>query len=173
MLPLASYGRSYILSIPYMKTRLAHVSITAKDMDGLLGFYRKALGFTEARPEKSFSGAWLEKGTGVPGASIKRVHLRLPGSGPDGALLELIEYAGSAEDKSPPAANRRGLRHIAIETDSPEELARLHNLVIKHGGSGLGDISENHIEGLGTVTFVYMTDPEGNIIELLNWRESL
>ena len=156
-----------------MKTRLAHVSITAKDMDRLAEFYRKALGFTEARPEKRFSGAWLEKGTGVPGASIKRVHLRLPGPSPDDTLLELIEYAGPEEDKSPPAANRRGLRHIAIETDSPEELARLHNLVIKHGGSGLGDISENHIEGLGTVTFVYMTDPEGNIIELLNWRESL
>ena len=168
---LASSGFSYILTIPYMKIRLAHVSITAKDMDRLAEFYRKALGFTDARPEKSFSGAWLEKGTGVPGASIKRVHLSLPGSGPDGTLLELIEYAGSAEDKSPPAANRTGLRHIAIETDSAEELVRLHDLVIENDGSGLGHISENHIDGLGAVTFVYMTDPEGNIIELLNWRE--
>jgi catechol 2,3-dioxygenase-like lactoylglutathione lyase family enzyme len=156
-----------------MKTRLAHVSITAKDLDRLAEFYRKALGFTEARPERSFSGAWLEKGTGVPGASIKRVHLRLPGSSPDGALLELIEYSASIGDDTPPAANRAGLRHIAIEADSAEELARLHDLVIEHGGSGLGDISENHIDGLGTVTFVYMTDPEGNIVELLNWRESL
>ncbi|HKQ33405.1 MAG TPA: VOC family protein, partial [Thermodesulfobacteriota bacterium] len=68
-----------------MKTRLAHVSITAKDLDRLVEFYRRALGFTEARPEMSFSGAWLEKGTGVAGASIKRVHLRLPGSSADGA----------------------------------------------------------------------------------------
>jgi catechol 2,3-dioxygenase-like lactoylglutathione lyase family enzyme len=155
-----------------MKTRLAHVSITAKDLDRLAEFYRKALGFTEARPEKSFSGAWLEKGTGVPGASIRRVHLRLPGSSPDGALLELIEYSASIDGSTPPAANRTGLRHIAIETGTAEELARLHDLVIEHGGSGLGDISENHIDGLGTVTFVYMTDPEGNIVELLYWRES-
>lgn len=155
-----------------MKTRLAHVSITVKDLDRLREFYGKALGFTEARPEKGFSGVWLEKGTGVSGASIRRVHLRPPGSGPDGILLELIEYAGTAEDKSPPAANRAGIRHIAIETGSAEELARLHDLVVEHGGSGLGDISENHVVGLGTVTFVYMTDPEGNIVELLNWRES-
>jgi catechol 2,3-dioxygenase-like lactoylglutathione lyase family enzyme len=153
-----------------MKTRLAHASITAKDLDRLAEFYRKALGFTEARPEKSFSGTWLEKGTGVPGASIRRVHLRLPGSSPVGALLELIEYADPIDDTAPPAPNRTGLRHIAIETGSAEELARLHDLVIEHGGSGLGDISENHIDGLGTVTFVYMTDPEGNIVELLNWR---
>lgn len=153
-----------------MKTRLAHVSITVKDLDRLREFYGKALGFTEARPERSFSGAWLEKGTGVPGASIRRVHLRLPGSSPDGALLELIEYSASIGDDTPPAANRAGLRHIAIETGSAGELARLQDLVIEHGGSGLGDISENHIDGLGTVTFVYMTDPEGNIVELLNWR---
>ncbi|HET7289236.1 MAG TPA: VOC family protein [Thermodesulfobacteriota bacterium] len=156
-----------------MKTRLAHVSITVKDLDRLAEFYRKALGFTEVRPEKGFSGAWLEKGTGVPGASIRRVHLRLPGSSPDVALLELIEYAGKAEDKSPPAADSTGLRHIAIETGSASELARLRDLVIENGGSGLGDISENRIDGLGTVTFIYMTDPEGNIVELLNWRESL
>ena len=153
-----------------MKTRLAHVSITAKDLDRLREFYEKALGFTEARPEKGFSGAWLEKGTGVPGASIKRVHLRLPGSSPDGTLLEIIEYAGKAGESAPPAANTPGLRHVAFEVETPAELARLRDLVIENGGSGLGDISENHIEGLGTVTFVYMTDPEGNIIELLNWR---
>ncbi|HVY55455.1 MAG TPA: VOC family protein, partial [Thermodesulfobacteriota bacterium] len=105
-----------------MKTRLAHVSITARDMHRLAEFYRKALGFTEARPEKSFSGAWLEKGTGVPGASIKRIHLRLPGTGAEGALLELIEYSDSIDDSTRPAANRAGLRHIAIETGSPDEI---------------------------------------------------
>lgn len=151
-----------------MKIRLAHVSITAKDLTRLRDFYEKALGFVEARPERGFSGEWLGKGTGIPGAEIKRVHLRLPGG--DGAHLEIIEYAGAAEDSAPPAADRTGLRHVAFETESPEELARLRKLVLDHGGGELGEISEKEIDGLGTVTFVYMTDPEGNIIELLNWR---
>ncbi len=153
-----------------MKIRLAHVSITAKDLTRLREFYGKALGFVVSRPERGFSGDWLGKGTGVPGAEIKRVHLRLPDEGVDGAHLEIIEYAGAAEDSAPPAANNPGLRHLAFETESPEELARLRKLVLENGGGELGKISEKEIDGLGTVTFVYMTDPEGNIIELLNWR---
>lgn len=153
-----------------MKIRLAHVSITAKDMTRLREFYEKALGFVVSRPERGFSGAWLGKGTGVPGAGIKRVHLRLPGG--DGAHLEIIEYAGVIEDSTPPAANRAGLRHVAFETESAGEIARLRDRIIRNGGGDLGEISEKEIDGLGTVTFVYMTDPEGNIIELLNWRTS-
>lgn len=153
-----------------MKIRLAHVSITAKDMTGLREFYEKALGFVVSRPERGFSGDWLGKGTGVPGAGIKRVHLRLPDAGEGGAHLELIEYSGATQDTSPPAADRAGLRHVAFETGSAEELARLRDRIIGNGGGDLGEISEKEIDGLGTVTFVYMTDPEGNIIELLNWR---
>jgi catechol 2,3-dioxygenase-like lactoylglutathione lyase family enzyme len=155
-----------------MKIRLAHVSITAKDMTRLREFYEKALGFVVSRPERGFSGDWLGKGTGVPGAGIKRVHLRLPDAGEGGAHLELIEYSGTARETSPPAADRAGLRHVAFETESAEELAGLRDRIIGNGGGDLGEISEKEIDGLGTVTFVYMTDPEGNIIELLNWRTS-
>lgn len=155
-----------------MKIRLAHVSITAKDMTRLKEFYEKALGFVVSRPERGFSGDWLGKGTGVPGAEIRRVHLRLPDAGEGGAHLELIEYSGTTRETSPPAADRAGLRHVAFETGSAEELVRLRDRIIGNGGGDLGEISEKEIDGLGTVTFVYMTDPEGNIIELLNWRES-
>jgi catechol 2,3-dioxygenase-like lactoylglutathione lyase family enzyme len=153
-----------------MKIRLAHVSIAAKDLSRLREFYEKSLGFAEARPEKDFSGEWLERGTGVPGAGIRRVHLKLPDTEPGSAVLEIIEYAGEAGESVPAAADRPGLRHVAFEVETPEELARIHGLVLENGGGGLGEISEKEIDGLGTVTFVYMTDPEGNIIELVNWR---
>ena len=93
-------------------------------------------------------------------------------AGEGGAHLEIIEYAGAARETSPPAADRAGLRHIAFETESAGEIARLRDLIIRNGGGDLGKISEKEIDGLGTVTFVYMTDPEGNIIELLSWRTS-
>jgi len=153
-----------------MKIRLAHVSITARDLTRLRRFYEKALGFVVSRPGRGFSGDWLGKGTGVPGAEIKRVHLRLPGEGVDGTQLEIIEYADTVLEDTPPAADHPGLRHLAFEVESPEELAGLRKLVLDNGGGELGKISEKEIEGLGTVMFVYMTDPEGNIIELLNWR---
>jgi catechol 2,3-dioxygenase-like lactoylglutathione lyase family enzyme len=153
-----------------MKTRIAHVSITAGNLDRLKEFYMNALGFEVARPERDFSGDWLERGTGVTGAEFRRIHLRLPGADPDGTHLELIEYSETVNGGAPPAANLSGLRHIAIEAGSPGELRKLHDLVLENGGGELGEIAEQEIDGLGTVTFVYLTDPEGNIIELLNWR---
>lgn len=155
-----------------MKIRLAHVSITAGNLKTLAAFYENALGFVPARAEMSFSGEWLAKGTGVPGAAIKRIHLRLPGAGGEGPLLEIIEYAEPGEENTPPAANRTGLSHIAFETESVKELQTRYDLVLEHGGGGLGGITEKEIEGLGVVTFVYMTDPEGNIVELVNWKET-
>jgi predicted enzyme related to lactoylglutathione lyase len=44
--------------------------------------------------------------------------------------------------------------------------------VLLHGGGKLGEITERKLEGIGVVTFVYMTDPEGNIVELVNWKET-
>ncbi len=154
-----------------MNMRFAHVSITARDLKKLAEFYINALGCAPALPEKGFSGEWLEKGTGVPGAEFRRVHLRLPGAGEDSPLLEIIQYAEAVEDSAPPAANRTGLRHIAFEVETPEELARRYESVIENGGRRLGNILERGVEGLGTVTFVYMTDPEGNIVELVSWKK--
>ena len=37
------------------------------------------------------------------------------------------------------------------------------------GGRELGKIVSAPIPGAGTITFVYVTDPEGNIIELQHW----
>jgi len=155
-----------------MKIRLAHVSITATDLLRLSAFYTSTFGFVSARDQKSFSGEWLERGTGVPGASITRVHLGLPGGGEEAPLLEIIEYVEPAPDNAQPAANRAGLRHIAFETGSVEELRDFYDLVLEHGGGSLGSIASQEIEGMSTVTFVYMTDPEGNIIELQCWEKS-
>jgi len=155
-----------------MKIRLAHVSITAGNLKTLAAFYENALGFVPARAEKSFSGEWLAKGTGVPGAAIRRVHLRFPGDTDEPPMLEIVEYENSLDSPPPSPANRKGLRHIAFETESVKELQTRYDLVLEHGGGGLGGITEKEIEGLGVVTFVYMTDPEGNIVELVNWKET-
>ncbi|MFI5323515.1 MAG: VOC family protein [Thermodesulfobacteriota bacterium] len=86
-------------------------------------------------------------------------------------MLEIIEYGDHSPDDAPPAANRNGLRHIAFETGSVKELHDLRDLVLEHGGGRLGSIASREIESIGVVTFVYMTDPEGNIIELQCWDE--
>jgi len=42
--------------------------------------------------------------------------------------------------------------------------------VLRHGGSKVGEIASSAVEGVGLLTFVYLADPEGNIIELQAWK---
>lgn len=41
--------------------------------------------------------------------------------------------------------------------------------VLKQGGRKVGDATSAQVDGVGTPTFVYLADPEGNIIELQSW----
>ena len=41
--------------------------------------------------------------------------------------------------------------------------------VVHRGGSELGEITVREVAGVGTITFVYLKDPEGNILEIQHW----
>jgi predicted enzyme related to lactoylglutathione lyase len=149
-----------------MKAKYKHTNIISRDWQSLAKFYEEAFGCVRVPPERRLSGAWLEKGTGVSGAEFSGVHLMLPGHGGGGPTLEIYEYRQN-EQKLAPAANREGFAHIAFEVDDVgEALAEVR----KHGGGALGNVTTHKVEGVGLLTFVYATDPEGNIIELQSWK---
>jgi predicted enzyme related to lactoylglutathione lyase len=66
-------------------------------------------------------------------------------------------------EKLPPVANRMGLGHLAFSVDNVTEILEE---VITKGGKALGEVVKREIPGYGTITFVYATDPEGNIVEI-------
>ena len=95
------------------------------------------------------------------------MHLRLPGYADDGPTLEIFEYNHAAERPST-AVNRPGFAHIAFQVDDvPEARAA----VLAAGGHDLGQQVTVPVPGAGTITLIYMTDPEGNIIELQRWSD--
>lgn len=143
-----------------------HTNIIARDWQALARFYEDVFGCVRVPPERHLSGAWLEKGTGVHNASFSGVHLRLPGQGDDGPTLEIYQYSRN-EANLPPAANREGIMHLAFEVDNVEQVMAE---VLEHGGSKVGNIASSEVEGVGILTFVYVADPEGNIIELQSWK---
>jgi predicted enzyme related to lactoylglutathione lyase len=143
-----------------------HTNIIARDWRALVRFYQEVFECVPVPPERRLSGDWLEKGTGVPGASFSGVHLRLPGGGDAGPTLEIYQYAKN-EPKSPPAANREGFSHIAFEVEDVEGTLRE---VLAHGGRAVGGVVSRDLEGIGRLTFVYAADPEGNILELQSWK---
>jgi catechol 2,3-dioxygenase-like lactoylglutathione lyase family enzyme len=142
-----------------------HTNIVARDWRALAGFYENALGCVRVPPERRLSGPWLEKVTGVRSASLSGAHLRLPGFGEDGPTLEIFQYSHN-ESKLPPAANREGFSHLAFEVD---DVGQAMAEVLEKGGGRIGEVSTTRVEGVGTLTVVYVSDPEGNIIELQSW----
>ncbi len=93
-----------------------HTNIIAKDWRALVRFYEEVFECVQVPPERHMAGEWLSQGTGVPGAAIDGVHLRLPGGGEAGPTLEVFQYARN-ESGPAPAANREGFSHIAFEVD--------------------------------------------------------
>jgi predicted enzyme related to lactoylglutathione lyase len=95
------------------------------------------------------------------------MHLRLPGYGPEGPTLEIFQY-NQEEERLQTAVNRPGLAHIAFAVEDVESAL---DAVKTAGGGAVGQIASLPIPGVGTLTVVYATDPEGNIIELLKWSK--
>jgi catechol 2,3-dioxygenase-like lactoylglutathione lyase family enzyme len=131
----------------------------------LARFYAQVLGCVPVPPERNLEGPWLEEGTGVPGARIRGIHLRLPGYGSEGPTLEIFQYSPHTEPQDT-AINRPGLGHIAFAVDDVEAA---RDAVLAAGGDVVGQVVSLGVPGAGTVTFVYVSDPEGNIIELQCW----
>ncbi len=147
--------------------RYVHTNLVAKDWRSLARFYQDVLGCTPVPPERNLAGRELEAGTGIPGARLQGVHLRLPGLGDDGPTLELFQYAAPAPAQGA-AVNRPGLTHLAFAVPSvPEARAQ----VLAAGGSAVGEVVTLAIATGAQVTWCYVRDPEGNILELQAWSE--
>ncbi len=154
------------LSAKSMKAKYKHTNIVAKDWRALARFYQDVFGCVVVPPERNLAGEWLDRGTGVKGARFAGVHLRLPGHGESGPTLEIYQYHRN-ESRSATAANREGIMHIAFEVDDVRQAV---DEVLSNGGCKVGDIVSSAVEGVGLLTFTYVADPEGNIIELQSWK---
>ncbi len=149
-----------------MSVRYVHTNIICRDWKALVVFYVEVFECSIRPPERHLSGDWLNKGTGVSDARIEGVHLALPGFGSDGPTLEIFQYDKSFTKADPLAANREGFSHIAFHVDDVE--ATLMKM-ISRGGSQLGEVVNKEFPS-GNLVFVYAADPEGNIVELQNWK---
>jgi len=91
--------------------------------------------------------------------------LWLPGFGDGGPTLEIFQYS-RRESAQETAANRPGFGRIAFAVD---DVQAAHDAVLAGGGKEVGSIVTTEIPDAGKITFVYLADPEGNIIELQKW----
>lgn len=147
--------------------KYVHTNIIAKDWKKLSQFYIDVFGCKPLYPERDLSGEWIDILTGIKDVRVRGIHLSLPGY-EKGPTLEIFEYNPDNPRTDERAINAGGFGHIAFLVDNVEEML---NKVMEHGGTKLGDITGNNYKELGLLTVVYARDPEGNFIELQNWKK--
>jgi glyoxylase I family protein len=136
-------------------TRLDHVGLSVEDLDALAAWYSSALGLVE---QARFSYAIGRRQ--VTGALLRST---------DGWRLELQQCEGSepGQPASPlEALRRQGLGHFCLRIADIDEAFAL--LVERGAGVSLPPTASP----LNGMRISYLTDPEGNLIELLEQRES-
>lgn len=140
---------------------LNHAGVTVASLDRSLAFYEGLLGLAVAAITVLESPD-IEAVVGQPGARLRIADMTLPAGG----VLELIQY--ELPDVPPASTShlQAGTAHIALEVTGLRELfARL-------GAAGVDLISSRPVEITGSgefagVVVVYLRDPDGNVIELI------
>lgn len=139
--------------------RFDQVKILAHDLEALVSFYIEALDCVVVVPEQSTDRA-VARGVGVPDAEVRLGVLRLPGRGDHGPVLELYSVEGEVPDGWDYLP---GQSQLAFEvTDLEKAIGR----VVSAGGSKLGEVVEWEAPSGAVARFVYLRDPEGNIVDL-------
>ncbi|MBI4856990.1 MAG: VOC family protein [Acetobacterium woodii] len=145
--------------------KFTHTNIIAKDWKKLSRFYQEVFGCVPVPPARDIQGDWIDRLTGIRGAHICGEHLCLPGYEDQLPTLEIFSYDDWI-DGGLPQINRTGFGHIAFEVD---DVASILEKLRAAGGGQIGEQIIADYPNNVVATFVYATDPEGNIVELQNW----
>jgi catechol 2,3-dioxygenase-like lactoylglutathione lyase family enzyme len=146
-----------------------HVNIVVADMNCMFDFYTRVLGLKQSK-RVTISGSWIDRTVGLSGVRADVVYLEFP----VGPRIELIQYL------EPPGlraagqgmSNTIGLRHLAFKLNDIETAAR------RLREAGVEFFSEIQLVPDEQVTYaggarkylVYFHDPEGNLLELCEYR---
>lgn len=133
-----------------MVLHVDHVGLSVADLDAQRDWYQLAFGFAAANPFE------------IAPVGLRGVFLL----GPDGIAIELLERRGSAHrtpaSTPPDELLAQGWGHICFRVDSVDEtFAQL----VAAGATVITAPAGSPEPG---VRFAFLTDPEGNFIELLD-----
>jgi predicted enzyme related to lactoylglutathione lyase len=147
--------------------KYVHTNLIAREWKKLAQFYINVFACEPLLPERDLYGSWIEKMTLIEGVRIKGIHLKLPGY-ENGPTLEIFEYNKHSKEFNRPMINNFGFSHIAFHVSDIEDTLKK---VIVNGGEKYGELVETEIKDVGIIKAIYVRDPEGNIIEIQNWRK--
>jgi predicted enzyme related to lactoylglutathione lyase len=150
-----------------LKIKYVHTNIVAKNWKRLADFYINVFGCSIIPPIRNYKGKDLDSAVNIKDVRLEGVHLRLPGYNKTGPTLEIYSYK-PAQSKQSRKVNTPGITHLAFEVSN---VAKAYKKVIENGGKKIGEIITLIRSDGKKVTWCYVKDPEGNMIELQKWEK--
>jgi catechol 2,3-dioxygenase-like lactoylglutathione lyase family enzyme len=145
-----------------------HLNLVVQDLHAMTEFYQTLLGLNVSK-RASITGEWIDRTVGLTQVKADVVYLDLPG----GPRLELIRYHNPpAPPISVQPPNAFGFRHIAFRVDDIDQIvARLSSAGVKFF-SAVQSVPDSQVTYAGGVRkrLVYFRDPDGNVLELCEYR---
>lgn len=149
--------------------QIDHVNIVVEDLEKMTAFYRDMLGLAVTK-RATITGEWVSAVVGLTDAHADVVYMDFPA----GPRIELLRYNRPALRRPPDveSPNAPGIRHLAFKVDDIDvAAARLQ-------GAGVKLFSEVRTVPDSQVTYgggirkrlVYFQDPEGNLLELCEYK---
>jgi catechol 2,3-dioxygenase-like lactoylglutathione lyase family enzyme len=145
-------GRGCVIRIAY-----SHLAVSVADLERSREFYTQVLGF-ETGPVYRSAGRRVAGLMESSATSFTGVFLRL-----GDVLVELLEYDPSrAPARSPRRADEHGYAHVSLVVDDVEAVLAAASA---HGGTVRTRFEHTFADGRTAIAF--LTDPDGNRIELI------
>jgi catechol 2,3-dioxygenase-like lactoylglutathione lyase family enzyme len=153
-----------------MLAAIDHVNLVVTDLPRMLAFYRDVLGLAVTK-RATISGEWIGRTVGLADVRAEVVYLDLP-AGPRVELIRYVSPAGGARPDGLGRPDTVGLRHLAFRIDSIDAaVARLRAAGVEFF-SDVQAVPDSQVTYGGGVRkrLVYFRDPEGNLLELCEYR---
>jgi catechol 2,3-dioxygenase-like lactoylglutathione lyase family enzyme len=146
-----------------------HVNIVVQDLERMVAFYRDVLGLSVTK-RVTISGPWVAATVGLADAHADVVYLDFPA----GPRIELLRYNTPALDRPADIGrpNAPGIRHLAFrvnDIDAATERLRAAGVRIFSAVQTVPDTQVTYAGGVRK-RLVYFADPEGNLLELCEYR---
>ena len=146
------------MSLTDQTARYDHARFITHSIEESVRFWQDVMGFS-AQPIGTRREPWIARFMGVPAADVRLVHLYGLGT-----HLEFIEFVTPRGAPVRPAANAPGAGHLCFRVKDIEHLSAA---ILANGGSLQGEMAEI-TEGIAKgLRGLYMRDPNGIMIELV------
>ena len=149
--------------------QIDHVNLVVDDLETMTAFYRDVLGLSVTK-RVTISGAWIGAVVGLGDVHADVVYLDFPA----GPRIELIKYNRPALNRPPNVdlPNAPGIRHLAFKVDDIDAAAERLRLAGIKLFSDVQTVPDAQVTYAGGVRkrLVYFQDPEGNLLELCEYK---